>query len=40
MNRPLKKFAAYSGERISLDEIDVDTYITTDNLLQNKKGKV
>lgn len=40
MSNPLKVVAYYSKSKISLGEIDIDTYITTDNLLQNKQGKV
>lgn len=35
---PLKNVAFYSKERISFNELDVKTYISTDNLLQNKLG--
>jgi len=40
MNNPLGLVAGYSKSKISLDEITVETYVTTDNLLQNKQGKV
>ncbi|MFC0604583.1 restriction endonuclease subunit S [Winogradskyella pulchriflava] len=40
MTNPLKIVADYSKSRIALEDIDVDTYVTTDNLLQNKQGKV
>ncbi|GLB51342.1 type I restriction modification protein [Neptunitalea chrysea] len=40
MTNPLKIVADYSKSRISLEDIDVGTYVTTDNLLQNKQGKV
>lgn len=40
MNKILKQVADYSKSRISLDEVSLDTYVTTDNLLQNKLGKV
>ncbi len=36
----LRDVATYSNERISLNEITLETYVTTDNLLQNKQGKV
>jgi len=31
--------AQYSNERIGLDEVDKNNYVSVDNLLQNKKGK-
>jgi len=37
---PLKKAAFYSGERISCLKLTPDNYIGTDNLLQNKLGKI
>ncbi|WCC45645.1 restriction endonuclease subunit S [Tenacibaculum finnmarkense] len=40
MNNLLKTIADYSKSRISLDEIDIHNYVSTDNLLQNKLGKV
>jgi len=40
MNSTLKNVANYSSDRVSLDDISLDTYVTTDNLLQNKQGKV
>ena len=40
MSSLLRDVADYSDSRISLDEINVETYVTTDNLLQNKQGKV
>lgn len=40
MSSLLRDIADYSDSRISLDEINVETYVTTDNLLQNKQGKV
>lgn len=39
MIKTLKNVADYSKKRISLDEITIDNYVTTDNLLQNKQGK-
>lgn len=39
MKLSLKDVAFYSENRIRLSEVTLDTYITTDNLLQNKKGK-
>ena len=39
MSNLLKNVVGYSTLRISLDEIDTHTYVTTDNLLQNKQGK-
>ncbi|SHJ97216.1 restriction endonuclease subunit S [Pseudozobellia thermophila] len=40
MSKILVNAANYSKERISLDNINVHNYVTTDNLLQNKQGKV
>ena len=40
MSSLLRDVADYSGSRISLDELNVETYVSTDNLLQNKQGKV
>ncbi|MCD8446771.1 restriction endonuclease subunit S [Tenacibaculum finnmarkense] len=40
MSNLLKTIADYSKSRISLDEIDIHNYVSTDNLLQNKLGKV
>lgn len=41
MNRvKLKEVVEYSKDRISSDKLNIDTYITTDNLLQNKQGVV
>ena len=40
MNKRLSDCAEYSKSRISLDDINPSTYVTTDNLLQNKQGKV
>ena len=40
MNKVLKDVAKYSEDRVSLDKITLETYVTTDNLLQNKQGKV
>jgi len=39
MNKPLKKIAIYSKDRISLNNVALNTYVSTDNLLQNKLGK-
>ena len=39
MIKTLKYVADYSKKRISLDEICIDNYVATDNLLQNKQGK-
>ena len=36
----LSSIATYSRDRISATEIDAETYVGVDNLLQNKKGKV
>ena len=40
MNKQLKDVAKYSIKRIPLENISVESYVTTDNLLQNKQGKV
>jgi type I restriction enzyme S subunit len=34
----LKQVATYSKDKIDINSISVDNYITTDNMLQNKKG--
>jgi len=36
----LSNVSCYVTEKISVDSIDISEYITTDNLLQNKKGRV
>lgn len=36
----LSNVSCYVTEKISVDSIDISKYITTDNLLQNKKGRV
>ena len=38
--RKLSNVSCYVTEKISVDSIDISEYITTDNLLQNKKGRV
>jgi type I restriction enzyme S subunit len=40
MSKRLEIVAGYSKSRISLDEINIDSYVSTDNLLQNKQGKI
>lgn len=35
---PLSKACKYSSEKIKLDELTLGSYITTDNILQNKQG--
>lgn len=35
---PLGKACKYSSEKIKLDELTLGSYITTDNILQNKQG--
>ncbi len=40
MNKILGEVVKYSTKRIPLDSITVENYVTTDNLLQNKQGKV
>lgn len=40
MAKKLKDVVSYSKSRVLLDEISTKNYITTDNLLQNKQGKV
>jgi type I restriction enzyme, S subunit len=39
MPKYLKDAVKYSNKRISADEITLENYVTTDNLLQNKQGK-
>jgi len=39
MSKILKSVASYSTERVSLQELNIDNYVTTDNLLQSKRGK-
>ncbi len=39
MTKKLGDIASYSKERISIEELTLDNYISTDNLLQEKKGK-
>jgi type I restriction enzyme S subunit len=39
MIKYLKDAVVYSGKRISSKEITLENYVTTENLLQNKKGK-
>jgi type I restriction enzyme S subunit len=34
----LKKVAKYSEDRININSVNIDNYITTDNMLQNKLG--
>lgn len=34
----LKQACKYSSDRISIDEVSLDNFVTTDNLLQNKGG--
>ena len=36
----LSNVSCYVTEKISVDNIDISEYITTDNLLQNKRGRV
>lgn len=41
MNRiKLKKVVSYSSERISYDDLKIETYVSTDNLLPNKQGLI
>ena len=40
MSKVLKDAVKYSGDRISLEYVSLENYVTTDNLLQNKQGKV
>lgn len=40
MSKILNDAAFYSSERVSLKELTIENYVTTDNLLQNKLGKV
>ncbi len=36
--KPLTYFAEYANDRIDIDSVSLDTFVTTDNLLQNKLG--
>lgn len=40
MNKVLYDAVTYSSDKISLKNVTVENYISTDNLLQNKNGKV
>ncbi|WP_081694251.1 restriction endonuclease subunit S [Flavobacterium suncheonense] len=40
MSNILNDVVFYSNERVSLKELTIENYVTTDNLLQNKLGKV
>ena len=40
MSKILENVAKYSTDRISLDELTLENYISTENILQNKNGKV
>jgi restriction endonuclease S subunit/predicted GIY-YIG superfamily endonuclease len=35
----LKNVAVYSSDRINISELDIETYVSTENILQNKLGK-
>lgn len=39
MTKKLGDIASYSKERISIEELTLDNYISTDNLLQEKKER-
>ena len=39
MNNILANVAYYSDEAISTSELNLSSYVTTDNLLANKQGK-
>lgn len=39
MKKRLKDIVSYSNSRKPISEVTLDNYVTTDNLLQNKKGK-
>jgi len=39
MNKKLKSAVFYSEDRVSISDLDLENYVTTDNLLQNKQGK-
>lgn len=39
MKKRLKDIVLYSNSRKPISEVTLDNYVTTDNLLQNKKGK-
>jgi type I restriction enzyme S subunit len=36
----LKEVVSYSSERMPYDDLKIETYISTDNLLQNKQGLI
>ena len=36
---PLEKVAHYAKDRVSVSDVDADTYVSVENLLQNKMGK-
>ena len=40
MSKTLKSVANYSKDRVSIDELTPDNYVSTENLLQNKLGKL
>ncbi|MCF6319821.1 MAG: restriction endonuclease subunit S, partial [Proteobacteria bacterium] len=40
MKKTLRDIVEYSKKRVSLEDITLETYITTDNVQQNKRGKV
>lgn len=40
MNKVLNDAVTYSSEKVSLEKLTVGNYVSTDNLLQNKKGKI
>ena len=40
MSKILKDAVKYSNKKISLNDITIENYVTTDNLLQNKQGKI
>ncbi|RCS28096.1 restriction endonuclease subunit S [Polaribacter sp. WD7] len=35
---PLKKHTSFSKDRVSINSLSIENYISTDNMLQNKKG--
>lgn len=39
MTETLDNIAYYSEDRVAINSLTVDTYVTTDNLLQDKRGK-
>ncbi len=40
MSKQLKDVVEYSTERIAIEEVDLSSYVSTSNLLQDKQGKI